>query len=144
MFFKTLPSKGHGFSADSVNHQSPPLSAMDLLSIPMMRALTFSGFTLAFIGTAYDVVFVLFLYTPIERGGLSFSASPLRNHLEWITEALKFIGKRDRICPCNERRHFSYAPALRDAHLVENVSHLHDLSHINELLAAHLHSHSIP
>jgi len=75
---ETLPSKRRGPCVDdSVTHQPPRLGAMDLLSIPMVRALTISGFTLAFIGTAYDVVFVLFCYTPIKRGGLSFSVTEI-------------------------------------------------------------------
>ncbi|KAJ7684667.1 major facilitator superfamily domain-containing protein [Mycena polygramma] len=74
---ETLPGKRHALSNDTVAHQSPSLGAMDLLAIPMMRALTISAFTLAFIGTAFDVVFVLFCYTPIERGGLSFSVNEI-------------------------------------------------------------------
>ncbi|KAF7338684.1 MFS domain-containing protein [Mycena venus] len=80
---ETLPSKRHKPCIDDtvVTQQSPRLGAMDLLSIPMVRALTVSGFTLAFIGTAYDVVFVLFCYTPIERGGLSFSITQIGHAL---------------------------------------------------------------
>ncbi|KAJ6547074.1 major facilitator superfamily domain-containing protein [Mycena capillaripes] len=74
---ETLPSKRNGPSADNVKLQSPPLGAMDILAIPMMRALTVSAFALGFIGTAFDVVFVLFCYTPIERGGLSFSVNQI-------------------------------------------------------------------
>ncbi|KAJ7702315.1 major facilitator superfamily domain-containing protein [Mycena rosella] len=77
---ETLPSKRRGRSrslcVDSVNQQSSPLGAMDLLAIPMMRALAASGFTMAFISTSFDVVFVLFCYTPVSKGGLSFSARP--------------------------------------------------------------------
>ncbi|KAJ7445713.1 major facilitator superfamily domain-containing protein [Mycena galericulata] len=77
---ETLPSKRRGGPfqpIDSVDFHLPPVGAMDLLSIPMMRALTASGFTLSFIGTAFDVVFVLFCYTPIQRGGLSFSVNKI-------------------------------------------------------------------
>jgi hypothetical protein len=78
MCFQTLPSKRRGSFVDAnANPQQPRLGAMDLLSIPMIRALTLSGFLLSFVGTAFDVVLVLFCYTPIERGGLSFSASSL-------------------------------------------------------------------
>lgn len=40
-----------------------------------MRALTLSGFALAFIAAAFDTVFVLFCYTPISLGGLGFDVS---------------------------------------------------------------------
>ncbi|KAJ7771708.1 major facilitator superfamily domain-containing protein, partial [Mycena metata] len=76
---ETLPSKRRGSSVPAVAvHDEPPsLSAMQLLAIPMIRALTASGFCLSFIGTAFDVVFILFCYTPIERGGLSFSVNQI-------------------------------------------------------------------
>ncbi|KAJ7184255.1 major facilitator superfamily domain-containing protein [Mycena filopes] len=75
---ETLPSKRPGASTTAVVHeQSPELSAMELLQIPMIRKLTISGFILAFIGTAFDVVFVLFCYTPIAQGGLSFSVNQI-------------------------------------------------------------------
>ncbi|KAF5367225.1 hypothetical protein D9757_012229 [Collybiopsis confluens] len=45
----------------------------ELLNIPIIRALSASAFALNFIGTAWDVLFVLFCYTPIRNGGLSFS-----------------------------------------------------------------------
>jgi len=56
---------------------SPPPSVMELLSIPMIRALTASGLALGFICAAFDVLFVLFCYSPIETGGLSFSVSQI-------------------------------------------------------------------
>ncbi|KAJ6606498.1 hypothetical protein DFH09DRAFT_1353606 [Mycena vulgaris] len=73
---ETLPSKRRG-RAPTVDQQSSPLGAMDLLKIPMMAALTASAFALGFIGTAFDVVFVLFCYTPIQKGGLSFSVNEI-------------------------------------------------------------------
>lgn len=57
---------------------SSPPSIMELLSIPIIRALSTSGCALCFIATAFDVVFVLFCYSPIETGGLAFS---VRDHL---------------------------------------------------------------
>jgi len=48
-----------------------------LLLIPAIRALSISGFALCFIATAFDVVFVLFCYSPIVTGGLAFSASQI-------------------------------------------------------------------
>ncbi|KAJ7093235.1 major facilitator superfamily domain-containing protein [Mycena epipterygia] len=74
---ETLPSKRRGSSIAIVDQPSSRLGAMDLLSIPMMRALGASAFTLGFIGTAFDVVFVLFCYTPVQRGGLSFSVNEI-------------------------------------------------------------------
>ncbi|GLB35095.1 putative MFS general substrate transporter [Lyophyllum shimeji] len=55
----------------------PPISISTLLSMPTIRALSVSGFALCFIATAFDVVFVLFCYSPIATGGLGFSASQI-------------------------------------------------------------------
>ena len=51
----------------------PSPCASKLLQIPVMRALCMSGCALSFVGSAFDVVFVLFCYSPIRSGGLSFS-----------------------------------------------------------------------
>ncbi|KAF8630390.1 hypothetical protein AX15_002946 [Amanita polypyramis BW_CC] len=53
------------------------LTMRELLGIPIIRDLSASGCALCFIATAYDVVFVLFCYTPISLGGLSFSDSQI-------------------------------------------------------------------
>lgn len=50
-----------------------PLSAWQLLAIPSLRSLIVSSFALSFVSTAFDTVFVLFAYTPIETGGLAFN-----------------------------------------------------------------------
>jgi hypothetical protein len=63
----------------------PPSSAgiKALLQIPVIRALSASGCALSFISTSFDVVFVLFAYSPINAGGLAmpvgFSCIPLSN-----------------------------------------------------------------
>lgn len=54
---------------------TPPPTIKELLGIPIIRALCASGCALCFIATAFDVVFVLFCYTPIQTGGLAFSVS---------------------------------------------------------------------
>ncbi|KAG2360853.1 major facilitator superfamily domain-containing protein [Suillus spraguei] len=54
-----------------------PFSISKLLSIPVISALALSGFMLSYIGASFDVVFVLFCYSPIQSGGLSFSASQI-------------------------------------------------------------------
>ncbi|KAI0053845.1 MFS general substrate transporter [Auriscalpium vulgare] len=74
---ETLPSKrrrveGHPIQTDKSDIKS--LSVKALLSIPVIRALSLSGSALSFISTAFDVLFVLFCYSPIESGGLAFSA----------------------------------------------------------------------
>ncbi|KAF8636621.1 hypothetical protein AX17_003431 [Amanita inopinata Kibby_2008] len=53
------------------------LTIYELFSIPIIRDLSISGCALCFIATAYDVVFVLFCYTPILSGGLGFSAAQI-------------------------------------------------------------------
>lgn len=63
--------------------QRPPLkprkssSLRQLMSVPMIRALCASGCALSFFSTAFDVVFVLFCYSPISEGGLAFSISQI-------------------------------------------------------------------
>jgi MFS family permease len=64
-------------SADTTNICSDEPSLRELLSIPIIRSLSISAFALNFIGTAWDVLFVLFCYTPIKSGGLSFSPSTI-------------------------------------------------------------------
>ena len=51
----------------------PELSMRQLFAIPIIGALCLSGCALCFVATAFDAVFVLFCYTPIESGGLSFN-----------------------------------------------------------------------
>lgn len=48
-----------------------------LLSLPIIWALAMSGFALSFLATAFEVVFVLFCYSPVHSGGLAFSVSQL-------------------------------------------------------------------
>ncbi|PPQ78552.1 hypothetical protein CVT25_011824 [Psilocybe cyanescens] len=59
----------------TVEDASPPMSIAQLLRIPVIRALTFSGVALCFTATSFDALFVLFCYTPIRLGGLNFPAS---------------------------------------------------------------------
>ncbi|KAF5367210.1 hypothetical protein D9757_012213 [Collybiopsis confluens] len=61
----------------SYNAVSDEPTLRELLNIPIIRALSASAFALNFIGTAWDVLFVLFCYTPIRNGGLSFSPSTI-------------------------------------------------------------------
>lgn len=53
------------------------LSMRQLFAIPIIGALCLSGCALCFVATAFDAVFVLFCYTPIELGGLSFNTSQI-------------------------------------------------------------------
>ncbi|CCL99154.1 uncharacterized protein FIBRA_01169 [Fibroporia radiculosa] len=83
---ETLPSKRHhgnyvpmrqvGSEHRSSDPEKPPqpASLRVLLSIPLVKALCLSGFALAFLNTGFDVTFVLFSYSAIERGGLNFQA----------------------------------------------------------------------
>ncbi|KAG2752160.1 MFS general substrate transporter [Suillus brevipes Sb2] len=87
---ETLPSKRNGKKCGSPDASTngdcattgtalpeKPLSVSNLLSIPIISALALSGFMLSYLGTSFDVVFVLFCYSSIESGGLSFSASQI-------------------------------------------------------------------
>ncbi|KAJ7074258.1 major facilitator superfamily domain-containing protein [Mycena amicta] len=79
---ETLPAKRRGASGNQVfDTQSSAYGVRDLLADPKMRSITISSFTLGFIGAAFDVVFVLFCYTPIQRGGLSFSPLALNGFI---------------------------------------------------------------
>jgi hypothetical protein len=59
--------------APSVSAPSRPPSVLTLLRCPLTRALTLSGFALSAVGTSFDVLFVLFCFSPVARGGLAFS-----------------------------------------------------------------------
>ncbi|KAF7323655.1 MFS domain-containing protein [Mycena kentingensis (nom. inval.)] len=72
----TLPSKREGYVAP-VNTPPPTYGVKDLLALRKIRAITASSFLLAFLGTAFDIGFVLFCYTPVERGGLAFSVDEI-------------------------------------------------------------------
>lgn len=50
--------------------EAKPLSTKELLANQMIRCLCTSACFLSFVTTAFDVVFVLFCYTPIQKGGL--------------------------------------------------------------------------
>ncbi|KAG6333599.1 hypothetical protein ID866_5484 [Astraeus odoratus] len=52
-----------------------PMDIKGLINLPIISALVTSCFALSFIATAFDAVFVLFCYSSIQSGGLSFSAS---------------------------------------------------------------------
>jgi hypothetical protein len=54
---------------------SKPPSMRELLTLPIIRSLCISGSALTFVHTAFDCVFVLFCYTPINTGGLAFTVS---------------------------------------------------------------------
>ncbi|KAH8107026.1 MFS general substrate transporter [Cristinia sonorae] len=73
---ETLPSKRKGYMQKN-NVEKPPASIKYLWSIPVVRALCLSGCFLAFINTAFDVIFVLFCYSAIQAGGLAFTASEI-------------------------------------------------------------------
>ncbi|KAG7086623.1 hypothetical protein E1B28_002565 [Marasmius oreades] len=62
---------------EQVDDYRESMGAKDLLSISRIRALSLSSFALSFNGTAFDVLFVLFCYSPIKGGGLGFSASQI-------------------------------------------------------------------
>jgi hypothetical protein len=80
---QTLPSKGKNSPKQSKEAKSygsipnapiaTPLSAWQLFAFPSLRSLIISSFALSFVSTAFDTVFVLFAYTPVEAGGLAFN-----------------------------------------------------------------------
>ncbi|KAI0282204.1 MFS general substrate transporter [Russula aff. rugulosa BPL654] len=78
---ETLPSKRRGYlksiTEDHQEQKSAPYTFRMLISVPIIRALCLSGAGLSFTYTAFDVLFVLFCYSPIESGGLALSASEI-------------------------------------------------------------------
>jgi len=59
------------------NDTDPNTGMFALLAIPTVRALTVSGFTLSFLSGAFDVVFVLFCFSPVTTGGLGYPAAQI-------------------------------------------------------------------
>ncbi|KAI0273789.1 MFS general substrate transporter [Gloeopeniophorella convolvens] len=79
---ETLPSKRRKSQAPKTADElqepkAKPYGFRTLLSVPLIRALSLSGSGLSFTYTAFDVLFVLFCYSPIESGGLAFSATEI-------------------------------------------------------------------
>lgn len=87
---ETLPSKrwknkdyvpmrqiGSEHRGGDVEKPPQPASVKSLMSIPLVRALCASGFALAFIATGFDVTFVLYCFSPVNGGGLAFTASEI-------------------------------------------------------------------
>jgi len=78
-----LPSKRRGLpipksiTDDHQERKSGPYTFRMLVSVPIIRALSFSGAGLSFTYTAFDVLFVLFCYSPLESGGLALSTAQI-------------------------------------------------------------------
>ncbi|KAF8905966.1 major facilitator superfamily domain-containing protein, partial [Gymnopilus junonius] len=60
---------------DSTGPVTHNYNIKQLLQAPIIRALCASGFALSFMSTAFDVLFVLFCFSPVKAGGLAFPAS---------------------------------------------------------------------
>lgn len=74
---KSSSSSFSSVTLDADSSFSEPPSIKAIVKIPLVQALSMSGCALSFISTAFDVVFVLFCYSPINSGGLAFSASQI-------------------------------------------------------------------
>ncbi|KAF9791178.1 MFS general substrate transporter [Thelephora terrestris] len=72
-----LPHEAKSYGSIPAALTAAPLAPLQLFAIPSLRWLIISGFALAFVSSAFDTVFVLFAYTPIDVGGLSFDASQI-------------------------------------------------------------------
>ena len=68
---KPIPRESKTVRRSSFDDQPRP-TALGLFQIPVIRALFFSGFFLCYTSTAYDVLLVLFAFTPVSLGGLGF------------------------------------------------------------------------
>ncbi|KAI6118744.1 major facilitator superfamily domain-containing protein [Pisolithus croceorrhizus] len=85
---ETVPSKRKrnnvkcASSKSSLDNEPPipergPMSLKEVLACPGISALVSSGFSLSFVYTSFDVVFVLFCYSAVHSGGLAFSDSKI-------------------------------------------------------------------
>ncbi|KAK0521108.1 hypothetical protein OC835_006988 [Tilletia horrida] len=61
--------------------ESPSSSSMDILRIPHVRSVLLSFSALSFCGTGFEAVLVLFMYEPLDLGGIRFSASQTGTYL---------------------------------------------------------------
>lgn len=59
------------------NNVDSDVGMFSLLAIPVVRALAISSLALSFLSSSFDVVFVLFCYSPITTGGLGYSVGVL-------------------------------------------------------------------
>jgi len=60
-------------NASSHSETGTTYNVRQLLAIPIVQALCVSAFALSFLSAAFEVLFVLFCYSPILSGGLAFS-----------------------------------------------------------------------
>ncbi|EIN06786.1 MFS general substrate transporter [Punctularia strigosozonata HHB-11173 SS5] len=67
-------SNGHAMHGRGSDQK---VTMRSLLSIAIIRALCLSGMALAFLNTGFDVVFVLFCYSPVRLGGLGLDPSQI-------------------------------------------------------------------
>jgi hypothetical protein len=53
-------------------HEKKDASARELLANGLIRSLCLTGFALTFTATSFEVVFILFCFSPVASGGLAF------------------------------------------------------------------------
>ena len=154
---QTLPSKRkhacastHASSA-SASHTDPhseeaePASVKALLSIPAIRALTISGFALSFLSLAFDVVFTLFCYTPVDAGGLGLEVS-VDSMSTGFAQGIMHLPPAfdDRKCARVRRNARRPAPVLRHAVHLAAFRLRKDIQCVHVHLARHFWPPSIP
>ena len=74
---KPIPRESKTVRRSSFADQPRP-TAKGLFQIPVIRALFFSGFFLCYTSTAYDVLLVLFAFTPSPSAGSGSTQSASR------------------------------------------------------------------
>jgi hypothetical protein len=143
---QTLPSKQKracaGTHASSASAE--PASVKALLSIPAIRALTISGFALTFLSLAFDVVFTLFCYTPVDAGGLGLEVSVYYRSI--IVQGTMHISTAldDRKCARVRRNARRPAPVLRHAVYLAAFRLRKDIQCVHVHLARRFWAPSIP
>jgi hypothetical protein len=97
------------------------MSIRELLSVPSIRTLAWSSFAMSFLGTAYTVVFILFCYTPIDKGGLGFSVRNLPRIYGMIMIQAFILGDRNWLHPSPIVRRVRAAPSSPDANAIAQI-----------------------
>lgn len=121
-----------------------PMNLRQLLSLPIIWALATSGFALSFLAAAFDVVFVLFCYSPVHSGGLAFSVSHLRSARFSRQHELLSPGITNWLFISNLWRHIRCVSSLHHVLLVTHVRLCENVQFLYGVVAIYLYRTSYP
>lgn len=92
-----------------------PQNTRELFCVPIIRAICLSGCALSFISTSFDVVFVLFCFSPVDLGGLGFSVRLFPFLKVKFKRRQGFLDLRDRVCACYLRSYGGFITGVLNA-----------------------------